>query len=221
MQKIKKRSLRPTPALVVAFVALFAAMGGFGYAAVKLKPGSVKTKNIKAGAVTSDKLADGSVTTPKFAPGATAPNATSAANAMSAANADKLAGVAPGGCQTGWLKASAVIDTAIVPNNANEVVVPNAFDCASKAPDAVTIRRDVDQAGAPLVGRYTVTIDGLVSGTVISGIAGGTPNPNAISAASTVNAQGATAVKSWDNGVDPATGVAPFKDNRVITLLVF
>ena len=65
-----------------------------------------------------------------------------------------------------------------------------------------------------------VTFAGLDSGTAISGIAGGAPNPNAISAASPVE-EGATAVKSWDNGVDPATGVAPFKDGRVITLLVF
>ena len=49
MRKINKRSLRPTPALVVAFVALFAAMGGIGYAAVKLTPASVKTKNIQTG----------------------------------------------------------------------------------------------------------------------------------------------------------------------------
>ena len=81
MQQIKKRSLRPTPALVVAFVALFAAMGGFGYAAVKLKPASVKTKNIKASAVTTDKIADGAVTTPKLAPDAVAPNAVNAMNA--------------------------------------------------------------------------------------------------------------------------------------------
>ncbi len=49
-RKIGSRLKRvfPSPALVVAFVALFAAMGGFGYAAVKMKPNSVKTKNIKA-----------------------------------------------------------------------------------------------------------------------------------------------------------------------------
>ena len=75
----------------MAFVALFAAMGGFGYAAVKVKPSSVKTKNIKNAAVTTDKIADGAVTTPKLAPDAVAPNA---ANAM---NAAKLGGVAPGG----------------------------------------------------------------------------------------------------------------------------
>ena len=71
-------ALRPTPALVVAFVALFAAMGGFGYAAVKIKQSSVKTKNIKNAAVTTDKIADGAVTTPKLAPDAVAPSATNA-----------------------------------------------------------------------------------------------------------------------------------------------
>ena len=104
----RTRRLRPTPALVVAFVALFAAMGGFGYAAVKVKPNSVRSKNIRAGAVTTDKIADGAVTTPKLAPDAVAPNA------VYAMNAAKLGGVAPGGCQTGWLKASLVVDTDVV-----------------------------------------------------------------------------------------------------------
>ena len=210
MRKLNKRALRPTPALIVAFVALFAAMGGFGYAAAKLKPNSVNAKNIKPGAVTSNKLADGAVTTPKLAPDAVAPNATNAVNAM---NAAQLGGVAPGHCQLGWLKASAVIDTGPL-TDANPDMDVSGFDCASGADGAIHIHRDQ-------VGRYTVTIAGLDSGTAISGIAGGAPNPNAISAASTVNEQGQTAVKSWDNGVEPATGVAPFKDGRVITLLVF
>jgi hypothetical protein len=210
------RRLRPTPALVVAFVALFAAMGGIGYATAKLKPNSVKAKNIKSGAVTTAKIADGAVTTPKLAPNAVAPyatNATNAVNAMNAANADKLGGVAPGHCQLGWLKASAVIDTGPL-TDANPDMDVSGFDCANSADDAIHIHRDA-------VGRYTVTIAGLDSGTAMSGIAGGVPNPNAISAASPVDEQGQTAVKSWDNGVDPATGVAPFKDGRVITLLVF
>jgi hypothetical protein len=207
------RRLRPTPALVVAFVALFAAMGGIGYATAQLKPNSVKAKNIKTGAVTTDKIADGAVTTPKLGPNAVAPSATNAVNAMNAANADKLGGVAPGHCQLGWLKASAVIDTAPL-TDLNPDMDVSGFDCASGADDAIHIHRDA-------VGRYTVTIAGLDSGTAISGIAGGVPNPNAISAASPVDEQGQTAVKSWDNGVDPATGVAPFKDGRVITLLVF
>ena len=207
MRHNKLMRLRPSPALVVAFIALFATMGGLGYAATKLKPNSVKTKTIRNGAVTSGKLANGSVTTAKLSPDAVAPNAV---NAMDAA---KLGGVAPGHCQLGWLKASAVIDTGPL-TDANPDMDVSGFDCASGADGAIHIHRDQ-------VGRYTVTIAGLDSGTAISGIAGGAPNPNAIAAASTVNQEGQTAVKSWDNGVDPTTGVAPFKDGRVITLLVF
>lgn len=83
------RRFRPTPALVVAFVALFAAMGGIGYSAVKLKPNSVRAKNIHAAAVTTDKIANGAVTTPKLAPDAVAPYATNAVNAMNAAKLEE------------------------------------------------------------------------------------------------------------------------------------
>jgi hypothetical protein len=61
------RAWMPSPALIVACVALFVAMGGVGYAAIKLKPGSVKTKTIKDGAVTTSKLAAGAVSTDKIA----------------------------------------------------------------------------------------------------------------------------------------------------------
>ena len=117
----RTRRLRPTPALVVAFVALFAAMGGFGYAAVKIKPSSVKTKNIRNAAVTTDKIADGAVTTPKLAPDAVArPRPSDQCDAHERGQAAKLGGVAPGGCQTGWLKASLVVDTDVIPPDAAE-----------------------------------------------------------------------------------------------------
>jgi hypothetical protein len=61
------RWLRPSPAMIVALIALFVAMGGAGYAAVKLKKNAVKTKNIKDGAVTSSKLGNGAVTSSKLA----------------------------------------------------------------------------------------------------------------------------------------------------------
>lgn len=202
MKQNKKRSFRPTPALVVAFVALFAAMGGFGYAAVKLKPASVKTKNIGPSAVTTDKIANGAVTTPKLSPDAVAPNATNAVNAM---NAAKLGGAAPGQCQTGWLKASAVIDTSTLSDAQPDAVVPG-FNCASKAADAVSIHRDA-------VGRYTVTLSGIDSGTVVAGISGANP-ANAITAASPVTA-GQVIVKVWNNSD------AAFVDGKTVSLLVF
>ena len=142
-------ALPANAALVVAFVALFAAMGGIGYSAVKLKPNSVRAKNIRAGAVTTDKIANGAVTTPKLAPDAVAPYATNAVNAM---NAAKLGGVAPGGCQTGWLKASATVDTTPLNGTIGQ---PDAALPASTAPaqadDAVQVQREA-------VGQYTVKL---------------------------------------------------------------
>ncbi|MGA8805347.1 MAG: hypothetical protein WB866_11705 [Solirubrobacterales bacterium] len=185
----RRWALRPTPALVVAFVALFAAMGGFGYAAVKIKQSSVKTKNIKNAAVTTDKIADGAVTTPKLAPDAIAPNAA------------RLGGVAPGGCQTGWLKASLVVDTDVIPPDAGSAVVPG-FDCASNAQDAVQIKRTD-------VGRYLVTFaDNDAANAVIT-----SAGDNAVTAV-TKTADGFV-VKVWNNSD------AAFVDGKSFSLVAF
>jgi hypothetical protein len=52
---------RPSPAMVVALVALFVAMGGGAYAAIKLPKNSVGSKQIKKNAVTSAKVKNGSL----------------------------------------------------------------------------------------------------------------------------------------------------------------
>lgn len=62
----------PSPAMVVALVALFVSLGGASYAATKIgtrqiKNGAVTTKKLHFQAVTTNKLADGSVTTSKLA----------------------------------------------------------------------------------------------------------------------------------------------------------
>jgi hypothetical protein len=190
----------PSPALIVAFVALFAALGGFGYAAVKMKPNSVGSKNIKAGAVTTGKIADGAVTTPKLAPDAVAPSSTSAVNAM---NAARLGGAAPGQCQTGWLKASVVINTAGL-NDANPDAVVPGFDCASKADNAIQVHREA-------TGLYTVTLAGLNSGTALSSSAGA----NAVTAASPIDHDGALVLKVWNNSD------AQFVDGKTVSLIAF
>lgn len=194
-----KGILRPSPALIVAFVALFAAMGGIGYATAKLKPNSVKAKNIKSGAVTTDKIADGAVTTPKLAANAVAPYATNAVNAM---NAAKLGGAAPGECQTGWLTASMVVDTAALTQDHPDAVVPG-FNCASKAADAIQIHREA-------TGLYTVTLAGIDSGVAVSLSAGA----NAVTAASKIEG-GQLTVKVWNNGD------AAFVDGKTFDLIAF
>jgi hypothetical protein len=197
MRQIKKRSLRPSPALIVAFVALFAAMGGVGYAAAKLKPASVKTKTIHDGAVTTGKIADGAVTTPKLAPDAVAPNA------VYAMNAAKLGGKAPGECQTGWLSGKLTVDTVPLNGTLDAPIAVPGFDCASSAADAVTIQREA-------VGQYTVTFTGNDADVGISTSAGA----NAVTATTRID-PGVFLVKVWNNGD------AAFVDGKTFSLIAY
>ena len=51
MRRIKQ--VRPSPSMVVALMALFVALGGTSYAALKLPKNSVGNRQLKTGAVTS------------------------------------------------------------------------------------------------------------------------------------------------------------------------
>jgi hypothetical protein len=109
---ITRRVPRPSVALVVAFVALFAALGGTGYAALKIT-GKEVVNGTLTGADVDDKSLAGKELKPDTLGGGqikesalgTVPDATHAANADSAINAqtaakatdaDKLGGLAPG-----------------------------------------------------------------------------------------------------------------------------
>lgn len=81
---------RPSPAMVVAILALCLAVGGTAFAAVKLGKNAVKTKNIKNGAVTESKIAGNAVTESKIAGSAV----TEGKIASGAVSAGKLSGSA-------------------------------------------------------------------------------------------------------------------------------
>jgi hypothetical protein len=57
---------RPSPAMVVACVALVVALGGTGYAATQLPPKSVGQKQLRNGAVGSRQIRDGAITKGKL-----------------------------------------------------------------------------------------------------------------------------------------------------------
>jgi hypothetical protein len=63
------RARRPTPAMVVALIALVIALGGTSYAAIKLPSNSVGTRQLKANAVTSSKIKDRSLKSTDLAAG--------------------------------------------------------------------------------------------------------------------------------------------------------
>ena len=85
---------RPSPAMIVALIALFAALGGSAYAAKK-----IGTKEIKANAITTGKIKKNAITTAKIKKEAVTgakikeaslgevPSATNATNAVNATNA--------------------------------------------------------------------------------------------------------------------------------------
>jgi hypothetical protein len=58
-----------SPALVISCLALLAAVGGTGYAAIKLPPGSVGTKQLKNGAVIASKVKPRSLLAKNFKSG--------------------------------------------------------------------------------------------------------------------------------------------------------
>ena len=61
MDRIKR--YRPSPAMIVAIIALVLSLGGTSYAAIVLPAGSVGTKQIKKNAVVGSKVKNGSLTT--------------------------------------------------------------------------------------------------------------------------------------------------------------
>jgi len=79
--------LRPSPSMVVAFIALFVAIGGSSYAVTRLPAGSVGPKQLKKNAVTGAKVKNGSLTAADIKVGSLA-GVASAASAASAAHAN-------------------------------------------------------------------------------------------------------------------------------------
>jgi hypothetical protein len=117
-------SRRPSAAIVVALIALFAATGGVGYAAATIDSGdilnnSIRSKDVhnrdlRATDVKKDSLGGGVIKesslgkVPSAGSADTATNAQDAVNAQNAANAQTAAAVGPNGVGTAALQSNSV-----------------------------------------------------------------------------------------------------------------
>src|SRR3954471_14919513 len=90
--KLRARLGRPSPATAIALLALFVALGGTGYAALKLPTNSVGTAQLKNNAVTGAKVKNGSLLVGDFGgtlpSGATGPKGDAGANGTNGAKGD-------------------------------------------------------------------------------------------------------------------------------------
>jgi hypothetical protein len=100
--KVASSRRRPSPAMVVAFIALALSIGGTSYAAIKLPANSVGAKQLKKGAVERSKIKSGAIDASKLAPNSTGtasihenalgkvPSAAQADHAGASAGLDKI-----------------------------------------------------------------------------------------------------------------------------------
>jgi hypothetical protein len=122
------RIRRPSPALVVSFLALLVALGGTSWAALRLPKNSVGTKQLKSGAVTTKKIKNGAVTASKINTlGLTVPNARHAGRADAATNATN-ATIASNAANAGTAQTAAVSNAigSVTYVKGNVVGIPGA-----------------------------------------------------------------------------------------------
>ncbi len=97
---------RPSAAMIVSLLALFASLGGVGWAATQLPPGSVGTDELQTGAVTNGKLSNQSVGNWKLAFGAVgARKIASGAVGKGQINSNQVQARVTGTCATGAMTA--------------------------------------------------------------------------------------------------------------------
>lgn len=114
----------PTPALVISILALFVALGGTSYAAVKLngkniKKGTVSGKALKKNTLTGTQIKESKLG--KVPSAATADRALNAETAATAGSAATLAGIAPGALVKG--NANVLSRNTTVPTSSNATVL--------------------------------------------------------------------------------------------------
>jgi hypothetical protein len=157
------------PATFISLIALFVALGGVGYAAVK-----IGTKQIRNGAVTGKKLARGSVTTSKIRAGAVR-------DGDLANNSVSTQKIQPGGIISSDLAAGSVLNAALgnaaVTGSkiANETIGTQKLENGSVASDkigtgaVIASKLGANSVTTPAIAPDSVTAAQIVNGQVVEG----------------------------------------------------
>jgi hypothetical protein len=157
------------PATFISLIALFVALGGVGYAAVK-----IGTKQIKNGAVTGKKLARGSVTTSKIKAGAVR-------NGDLANNSVSTQKIQPGAIMSSDLAAGSVLNAGLGNGAvtgtkiANETIGTEKLENGSVASDkigtgaVIASKLGADAVTTPAIPPNAVTAAQIVDGQVVEG----------------------------------------------------
>jgi hypothetical protein len=143
---------RPSPAMVVALIALFVALGGSGYAAVQLngkvlKNGSVAGKKLKRNSVTGKQVKESTLKT--------VPLARSATTAANAADAAKLGGLA----RTSFVRRECDVDTGQVKGIVTIAAATN-FPTTFTTVTGYSCNGQTIEARKLSMGRYEVRFNG-------------------------------------------------------------
>jgi hypothetical protein len=150
---------RPSPAMVVALIALFVALGGSGYAAVQFKKNSIPGKALKRNSVTGKQVKESTLKTVPRARSATQLGGQSAADFLpkngTAVNSQKLGGLERSSfvrreCdpETGQIKGKVTI-TASATFSSTLVEVPG-YNCSGQTIEARRLS----------MGRYEIRFNG-------------------------------------------------------------
>jgi len=140
---VRKRIQRPSPALVVACIALFVALGGVGYAAATINGADIKNKTIAGkklknktvtgGKVKNNTLTGTQVNESKLSKVPSAANADRATSAGTADNAARLDGLAAGSLRTA--SAAATLAANVPLTNGDQTILQTTITL----PSALTV----------------------------------------------------------------------------------
>jgi hypothetical protein len=124
---------RPSASMVIALLALFASLGGVGYAATYLPAGSVGTAQLQDASVTNHKILNGSVGNFKLAFGAVgARKLANGAVGLTQINTTQVQARVAGTCSAGAISAVSATGTVTCSS-----AMPQEFDTSSAAPVTV------------------------------------------------------------------------------------